>query len=635
MPDKITARGYTCVILAINMREFVAEESQPLFTSVRGTRQFAEVLRHDWTAKLESSASFKLADGKAGINGADPMTADETGYMTGVFRRNMLDYYSAPDYQLDKSALQNTYYSALRRNWQFKKLFEPVWKQWEIYIRPTMSGMFIIRLVRRYDKAASILNIAHDVIKLQTAFDLHSAIDEYDKLEANTYNYTVKERDEKLKTVTTLLTWLGVDPAKTPFLRYAPVQWQLAMEVARAFVREVGQTIKLPQQNGNGHIKLSIPEAGDVQTIHDSHVIYHIDELLTTLTKYTPDREYSVQRTSRVVAPEDFTHSRDMRQQVINLLEGSMLRKETNNKKGPASARYFPIHSDHAVRSILDCDLATWDDELCLLSGRTSVVMPSRRATGSELYISTLPTTGDAGLMYTNYWDALERMVEFVVEVRVFAQILERASENILQHFVSTLRKMREDMLNDYLHIDKHREVLVDLVNAAANLSRLVSVCQSMSNPQVWSRAEYGSDKADYLLEEMKVSILLEHTERNVNSLTALVNQIDELYLAGLSEDSNRETFWLSLVLAALSLSIILFSLPSFWADVDELNQTVIPPFVVESILPVLNTAGSVIAPIILVMSLTLTCAGGYRAFRARRARKRHNEGVTHSQSRI
>lgn len=610
------------MILAINMREFVAPESQGMFNSVRGSRGFANVLRDAVPETLKNSKIFKLSDVKMGINGHDAMTADEIGYMTGVFRRNMLDYYSAPDYQLQKSAL--SHYSSLRRNWQFKKLFEPVWKQWDIFIRPTMTGMFIIRLTRRYDKAAPILNIAHDVIKLQTAFDLHSAIDESHKLQANTYNYEPEELASKQRSVNELLEWLGVDAKNPPLLRYAPVQWQLATEVARAFVREIGDSFHLPEHNGDGHIKLTIPSPGDVQTVHDSHVIYHIDELLTTLSRYSPERDYSAQRTSRVVAPEDFVHSREVRQQVTNLLEGSMLRRETPNKPETASTRYFPIHSDAMVKRILDCNLGGWDDELCLLSSRTSIVMPSRRATGSELYISTLPTTGDASLMYPQYWDAMERMVEFVVEVHVLAQILERASENILQDFVVTLRRMREDMLNDYLHIDRHRGVLVSLIDESANLSRLVSVCQSMSNPEVWSRAEYGADKAEHLLKEMKLSVLLEHTERNVSSLTALVNQIDELYLAGLSEDNNRETFWLSLVLASLSLSIILFSLPSFWADVDQLNTTIVPPLIIDHVLPFLNAVGTAVAPVILVMSFLFAIAGLFRASRARNARHKN-----------
>jgi hypothetical protein len=144
----------------------------------------------------------------------------------------------------------------------------------------------------------------------------------------------------------------------------------------------------------------------------------------------------------------------------------------------------------------------------------------------------------------------------------------------------------------------------------------------------VWSRAEYGADKADYLLQEMRVSVLLSHTERNVSSLTSLVNHVDELYLAGLSEDNNRETFWLSLILASLSLSIILFSLPSFWADVDQLNEGIVGSFIALTVIPVLNIIGSVLGPIILVVSFTLSIAGFWRAWKVRARQNRYRADV-------
>jgi hypothetical protein len=622
MPDRFTARGYTSVILVMNMRQFIAPEHQPLFASVRGSEPFSRVLREDIPKALQNSPIFTESYRTVeGVNGQTPMSADETGFVTGVFRQNMLSYYSAPDYKLQKSAVEGEYFAALRRNWQFKKLFDPVWKQWDIYIRPTMTGMLVIRLTRRYDKATPLLTVAHDVIKLQTSFDIHRAIDEFDRIEVEFKNDPATLKDKR-KSVDALLKWLGVDPQSPPLLRYAPVQWKLAMEVGRYFVREISDHIML-EENGHEHIRFQEPERGLIQPIHDSFVIYHMDEFLTKLSRTQP---YTAQRTSRVVVPEDFVHSRDVRQHVTNLLEGSMLRKPNpENLEAQETARYFPVHVDNYVEKVLHEDTATWDDELCLFSSRTAIVIPSRRAAQSELYISTLPTTPGSTVMYAQYWEALERMIEFVVEIRVLAQLLERASEDILQEFTTTLRRMREDMLNQSLYIDRHRHTLTDLVNESANLSRLASVCQSMSNPQVWSRAEYGADKADYLLNEMRVSVLLGHTERNVNGLTALVNHIDELYLAGLSENNNRETFWLSLILAALSLSIILFSLPSFWADVDQLNPDLITTLISGSILPTLTVLGSVLAPFILLLSLSLMVTGVWRAMCERRRHRRYS----------
>jgi hypothetical protein len=375
-----------------------------------------------------------------------------------------------------------------------------------------------------------------------------------------------------------------------------------------------------------------VPEPGAAQPVHDSYVIYHLDELLTTLhrepTWTVSEPVYRIEERMRIVTTDDLRYSKDIRQHVANLLEGALLRKRPDDKDDDgAPPPYFPQPDSRHVDKVFRHDLSTWDDELCLLSSRAAVILPSRRAARSELYIATLPTRDDdTSVMYGQYWMALERMIEFVAEIRVLAQLLERASEDILQEFVITLRTMREDMLRDYLHIDRHRMVLTDLVNASANLSRLVSVCQSMSNPQVWSRAEYGADKAEYLLLEMKVSTLLSHTERNVASLTSLVNHVDELYLAGLSEDNNRDTFWLSLVMASLSLSIILFSLPSFWADIDQLAPGTVTAFISDGIIPALTMLGSVLAPVILSMSLALTLTGAWRTIQSRAKQRQYRK---------
>ena len=112
------------------------------------------------------------------------------------------------------------------------------------------------------------------------------------------------------------------------------------------------------------------------------------------------------------------------------------------------------------------------------------------------------------------------------------------------------------------------------LADEAANIGRLVGMSYGMTNPHLWSRAEYAIEKANHLIDQMQIATLLNHAELNVNNLTSLVNHVDELYLADLSEKNNKQTFWLSLLIASVSFSITLFSLPSFWADTVQLSET-------------------------------------------------------------
>ena len=119
------------------------------------------------------------------------------------------------------------------------------------------------------------------------------------------------------------------------------------------------------------------------------------------------------------------------------------------------ATRYFPSHSREYVKSVFDNDTATWDDEICLLTSRTALLMPSHASRESELYISTLPATETTSVTYLSYWTAFERMIEFIAEVRVLAQLLERDSLTISQEFVDRLRDIRYGMLQGTLEISK------------------------------------------------------------------------------------------------------------------------------------------------------------------------------------
>jgi hypothetical protein len=52
MKANVPARGYTNVILALNMKRFVQEQDQARFERIRGRGEFAKSLRETWPQKL-------------------------------------------------------------------------------------------------------------------------------------------------------------------------------------------------------------------------------------------------------------------------------------------------------------------------------------------------------------------------------------------------------------------------------------------------------------------------------------------------------------------------------------------------------------------------------------------------------
>ena len=593
MQDPLIANGYTSVILVVNMERFVnaGADNARLFNSVRGTTTLQTVLQEALPSILADSPLFSITDAYSDQD-EDHTPADVTGFLTGVFRHTMVENYSAPTYRINKDKIE--FSPKLMSNYQFRRLFLPIWKRWEIYIRPTMTGMFVIRLVRRYDDAASMLQLAKDVQDLQTSLDLQGALEQFEKIETE-FGHDPKTANDRKESVQLFLDWLGVKTGDKLNLNYVPVQWQLAMTICQAFVAEIGCKIDLGTA---GAIQLEDVQREVMNQLHDSYVIYHLDQLMTYLGK-----DSKPSKNARHVSIEELRASAEYQGFLVNLLEGAMLVRQQTGEDD-SIRRYFPSHDPSMVEKYFQSNQSTWYEELCLMTARSAIVMPSRRDRQADLYVSTLPATPTTRVKYLQYWEALERMIEFAAEIRVLAQLLERGSARILIDFVQKLRQMRAELLGGDLQLD--RVELLEIVEESANLNRLVGLCQSLSNPYGWSRAEYGAEKATRLLDDMRVTLLLQHAQQNVNNLTGLVNHTDELYLASLSERANARATWLSLVLGALSLSIILFSLPSFWADISQLNSNAIDSSITEGIIPFITRIGSLIGPVLIVISAVI-----------------------------
>jgi hypothetical protein len=343
-------------------------------------------------------------------------------------------------------------------------------------------------------------------------------------------------------------------------------------------------------------------------------VIYHIDELFASRNivprfnsrnsdtpaqgKTPPDHSANTQVT---VLTRDIHESSELQQYLVNLIEGSvLLRKESNSTDKAKQRKILPTLEPPYVEDVLKNDMASWSDELCLLASRTALFYPARNLRTDELLISTLPSASSR-VMYIRYWGAIERMIEFVVEIRVLAQLVERASYKLLGNFSTTMQDARKELLKGDIKLDSNR--FISLVTEATDLRRLAALCQGLGNAQTWSRAEYAVTKANFLLEKMGVPKLLEQIDRNIGSVNSSVDHLDELYLADLAEDSNNISFVLTLGVAAFTLLLTVLIIPSFWADLlSSYQERYIPP----SVLGFIEIIGDVLACLSLFTAVIL-----------------------------
>lgn len=568
MKANISAKGYTNVLLVLNMKRFVHEQDQSRFERIRGGSDFAHTLREIWPQKLAQQKIFTtIEEDKRRRERPDVMTTEQVGFATGVFRSLMLEKYTFPAYAMDREQVK--FSDALLTNFQFKTLFLRIWEKWSVYVRPTNTGFFLIRLTNRHrDQARSFIKLAHDVQRLQESLDIRSAQNWLNNSREK-YGGDPETLIKKERSVRAFLEWLGVDENYAGDVLYYPVQWRLAMEVCSRFVEAVGSEVFV---NGDEEpIRLQVPKPSISIPLHDSYVVHHFTEVLAS--RELVDKSHAIETNENPQVSIDLNDVRkypEIRQAFVNLAEGAILKAsivENNQDTLDERTSFFPKHRWGIVDNLLEQNQATWNDELCLMNPRTAIILPSLKWRDYELFVSSVPGS-TLHVNYHQYWGAIERLIEFVVEIRVMAQLLESASYDILVEIADRIHKTQSKLFSGDIIMDEH---LPELVSRAASLRHQAALCESLSHPQLWSRADFAISKADYLLGQLGVPRILEHIERNIDGIVEFVNHIDELYLADLSEKSNDNDARMSKVLAAASLTLTILILPSFWADIGQI----------------------------------------------------------------
>jgi hypothetical protein len=373
---------------------------------------------------------------------------------------------------------------------------------------------------------------------------------------------------DKERSVKMLLGWLGadVDHPQASETLYYPVQWKLAVEAVNRFVTNGRFTI--PHKDGAILLRPSPPNLS--LPLHDSYIIYHFDELLAEPSMIgKPNRGQAVPGVKIPVTMNNIRKSKQMRNVLVNLLEGTVLRDPDKPDDELDANGYFPSPRWRRADAILDkpeFNLASWNDELCLFTSRTALILPSPKWSRFEMAVSTVPSA-TLKVQYARYWEAIERMIEFVLEVRVLTQLIESDSYRLLAQIADTIEGIRADMFDGDIVIEGE---LKEQMARAAHLRRVAALAQSISHPPYWGRAEYALEKAERLFDLLDVPRILVHIDRNIESINSVADHVDELYIADLSEKSNDKATMLSIGLAGVSFIVTLLALPSFWFDLSE-----------------------------------------------------------------
>ncbi len=188
MREAIRAVGTVSIFSVLDMKQFIAQENGRIFDDLRGDPCFIKTLRDTWLKSVQEKQGFipgldrqkPLPSPNEDIRPelvqqeyfAHPISWDKKGdptreqiaSSTGIFRKDMVEEY--PWYRVDTGL--NEEHPCIKKLQQgFPLLWRILESDWNIDIRPTPRGLFVVRLSRCYNNKTALIDIARHVHVIQ------------------------------------------------------------------------------------------------------------------------------------------------------------------------------------------------------------------------------------------------------------------------------------------------------------------------------------------------------------------------------------------------------------------------------------------------------------------------------------
>ncbi len=518
--------GDAYVVLALDLATFVTDDSLNDLEQIRGQKFFDNYLEN--LPHIVEQGPFELS--------REYKKREQSGYGFGIFNRVLAEDNFAPTYSVDKDKIE--FPSHLINNVQFKDRFLPVWKRWEFYLRVSSNGIITMILHLRIPKYREIELVAQDVMGLHYYFDMANAMEKRRELQvgltAENLSQLQKENTQKKSdSIEQLIAWVQERSMNQLEDEKSPVVWQMAVEVMRRWIQTIDGKISILDDNSKTwNINLSLkPRSGTLREIFTTYILTSIRD-----RKKQPSL-------STGLSPQEILSSATYQQVVAAITEGVLLHGRKDYT--------LPAHNLQRASNLMETNLATWDKELCIITDGSAFIY-YRPFEKQQVAFSSREVS------YEDYWLTIFRLMEFGLEVKMLALLLEKQSSNALALRLSqkweTGKEGRTQSTND---------VSMFLLNT----SRLLAHTRSLSTAPIVGQASYSIHKYEFLLGCFGVPVILAHAETNLENMSQLLERnIDlELQLEGQTVNENALAF--SLVFASVSLAMGFLAFPSFLAD--------------------------------------------------------------------
>ena len=185
--------------------------------------------------------------------------------------------------------------------------------------------------------------------------------------------------------------------------------------------------------------------------------------------------------------------------------------------------RRFAHHAEPLARALVDGDVASWEEELCLLTGESALLYYPLLGRGLA-YVG-----GPMGLdahAYGAYWAGIMRGIEHLVAFRAEAQQAERRTTGLLGQVPGLTRKINDGQLSpeDLSLLDHLAAGLSDIFDSLPEL-------RSMAVSTTAFRADFARRKFDALLRELAIHETLDLVNTNVEQLNFFLSYYNDMRL--------------------------------------------------------------------------------------------------------
>ncbi len=547
------ARGKIHVTLVLNLSRFIRADDKSLFDELRGTQAYAEALEEledRYRRGPEDKHAFELRreDDRIRNIGTDLYIFTHQaaeGAFTGEYHLK-----EPPKNYRSSSTFRERIPDDAPEPQAYATIIRAEWTKWnEMSVQLTREGTAIVRLVRVIGKAErppNLFSVMEDVLGLEGEISTEAEkekakrlLDGGDWIQAETQVLRMRTRDEAHR------YRQQVDRS---------VQWEIGMSLVESLIREVfaadgaGAAGDCSWEIGAHHLRLApggerpsgAAEAGlgePIYPLRDRYVIFEFDKLCDC-----PDHDHST-----ILEARDFADPQRARE-IAGLLEGVAI--------GHSRGQGFPNLKEAEARKQLQRDLATWQGELCLVTIDNALVY-YKLAERQEHPLSSETATDDCDVCpgcyrhekpvlqhiyfpgrgrvaYADYWSAVVRGMEYVVGLRLVAQLVAQRTGDYLAQAADLSR-----LLGDGATLSKEtRDQVLELRGKTANAARLLSVVRGATIPLSIARSDYASRKFESLIRQSGIRMAVRSAEGNLRDLNAFLVHYDDVSM----EASNKVT---------------------------------------------------------------------------------------------